>query len=79
MIDGERVLAYVSDLMPKTSKPEDKDDTSVLFIRGVPRTMQAKLKAMAALNQQSLGQYVMELFEKHLEELEKKGMLPKVK
>jgi hypothetical protein len=66
--------------MPKSSRPDnEKDDTSVLFIRGVPRPMQAKLKAMAALNQQSLGQYVMDLFEKHLEELEKKGMLPKGK
>ena len=51
----------------------------MLFIRGVPRTMQAKLKAMAALNQQSLGQYVMDLFGKHLDDLEKKGLLPKGK
>ncbi len=66
--------------MAKTSRSDDeKDDTSVLFIRGVPRAMQAKMKAMAALNQQSLGQYVMDLFEKHLEELERKGMLPKGK
>jgi hypothetical protein len=66
--------------MPKGSHSDDeKDDTSVLFIRGVPRVMQAKLKAMAALNQQSLGQYVMDLFDKHLEDLEKKGMLPKGK
>jgi hypothetical protein len=74
------MLAYVSEPMPKASKSDEaKDDTSVLFIRGVPRVMQAKLKAMAALNQQSLGQYVMDLFEKHLEELERKGMLPKGK
>ena len=66
--------------MPKPSRSdEEKDDTSVLFIRGVPRTMQAKLKAMAALNQQSLAHYVTDLFEKHLEELERKGMLPKGK
>jgi hypothetical protein len=66
--------------MGKALRPADeKDDTSVLFIRGVPRTMQAKLKAMAALSQQSLGQYVMDLFGKHLEELEKKGILPKGK
>lgn len=73
------MLAYASD-MPKIMRPdEEKDGTSVLFIRGVPRTMQAKMKAMAALNQQSLGQYVMELIGKHLEELEKKGLLPKGK
>lgn len=66
--------------MPKTNRTEnEKDDTSVLFVRGVPRTMQAKLKAMAALNQQSLAQYVTDLFGKHLEELERKGMLPKGK
>jgi hypothetical protein len=66
--------------MPKSSRSDDdKDETSVLFIRGVPRIMQAKLKAMAALNQQSLAQYVTDLFEEHLEELERKGMLPKGK
>jgi hypothetical protein len=66
--------------MSKAPRRDDEmDDTSVLFIRGVPRTMQAKMKAMAALNQQSLGQYVMDLFGKHLEELEKKGLLPKGK
>lgn len=67
-------------VMAKTTRSGDEsEDTSVLFIRGVPRTLQAKMKAMAALNQQSLGQYVMDLFEKHLEELEKKGLLPKGK
>jgi hypothetical protein len=66
--------------MPKSSRSDnDRDDTSVLFIRGVSRTMQAKLKAMAALNQQSLAQYVTDLFEEHLEELERKGMLPRGK
>jgi hypothetical protein len=66
--------------MGKTSRSDDeKDDTSVLFIRGVPRIMLAKLKAMAALNQQSLAQYVTDLFEKHLDDLERKGMLPKGK
>ena len=34
---------------------------------------------MAALNQQSLAQYVTDLIEKRLEELERKGMLPKGK
>lgn len=62
-----------------TRSADDQDETSVLFVRGMPRAMQAKLKAMAALNQQSLGQYVMDLFEKHLEELERKGLLPKGK
>ena len=42
-----RVLAYVSAACLNRSDDE-KHDTSVLFIRGVPRTIQ--LKAMAALN-----------------------------
>jgi len=41
--------------------------------------MLAKLKAMAALNQQSLGEYVTGLFARHLEDLEKRGLLPKGK
>ena len=73
------MLSYASAMSKALRSNDGKDDTSVLFIRGVPRTMQAKMKAMAALNQQSLGQYVMDLFEKHLEELEKKGLLPKGK
>jgi hypothetical protein len=34
---------------------------------------------LTVLVQQSLAQYVTDLFEKHLEELERKGMLPKGK
>jgi predicted DNA-binding protein len=65
--------------MPKQSRDEEKDDTTVLFIRGMPREMVARLKAAATLNQQTLGDYLRELFRDHLQDLEKKGLLPKGK
>jgi integration host factor subunit alpha len=62
--------------MPKQSRDEETDDTTVLFIRGMPRKMVARLKAAAALNQHTLGDYLRELFKDHLQDLEKKGLLP---
>ena len=64
-------------LMPKLSKPDD--DTAVLFVRGMPRDLLAKLKAAAALHQKTLGEYVQEMCEAYVQELEKKGVLPKNK
>ncbi|HEU0069510.1 MAG TPA: hypothetical protein VFQ26_09690 [Nitrospiraceae bacterium] len=39
----------------------------------------AKTKAAAALQQISLGDYIKEMSEAHVQELEKKGLLPKGK
>ena len=38
-----------------------------------------KLKAAAALRQKTLGDYIKELSEVHVQELERKGILPKGK
>ncbi|HAP38291.1 MAG TPA: hypothetical protein DCQ94_00905 [Nitrospira sp.] len=65
--------------MAKTKQSDGTNADTSLFVRGVPREMLAKLKAMAALNQQSLGEYVTGLFARHLEDLEKRGLLPKGK
>jgi predicted DNA-binding protein len=65
--------------MPKQSRDEETDDTTVLFMRGMPREMVARLKAAAALDQHTLGMYLRELFKGHLQDLEKKGLLPKGK
>jgi len=64
-------------LMPKLSRPED--DAAVLFVRGMPRDLLARLKAAAALQQKTLGEYIQEMCESHVQELEKKGLLPKGK
>lgn len=63
--------------MPKPTRSEEEG--AVLFVRGMPRDLLAKLKAAAALNHQTLGQYIQELCEGHVAELERKGLLPKGK
>lgn len=63
--------------MPKPLRPDD--DVAVLFVRGMPRDLLAKLKAAAALQQKTLGEYIQEMCEGHVQELERKGILPKGK
>jgi hypothetical protein len=64
-------------LMTKPLRPDD--DAAVLFVRGMPREILAKLKAAAALQQKTLGEYIKEMCEGHVQELERKGILPKGK
>lgn len=63
--------------MPKAVT--DEEDAGVLFVRGMPRELLAKIKAAAALNHQTLAEYVRELFTAHVAELERKGGLPKAR
>jgi len=63
--------------MPKPVRSDD--DAAVLFVRGMPRELLAKLKAAAALQQQTLGEYIQTLCAAHVQELEKAGQLPKPK
>lgn len=63
--------------MPKSQKSDD--DTAVLFVRGVPRDLLAKMKAAAALHQKTLGEYVQEMCDEHIQELERRGILAKGK
>ena len=63
------------------SHPDDQnDDSPVLYIREVPPLLKRKLRAAAALaGYRGLPRYVIEVLQKHVEELEKKGTLPKSK
>ena len=63
--------------MPKSARPDN--DAAVLFVRGMPRDLLAKLKAAAALHQMTLGDYIKDMCEVHVQEMEKKGTLPKGK
>jgi plasmid stability protein len=63
--------------MPKGKK--DEADSTVLYLRKTPKDVVRKLKASAALKGVSLTDYVKELLEAHVSELEKKGLLPKTK
>jgi len=63
--------------MPASPKPED--DAAVLFVRNMPRELLNKLKGAAALQGKTLAEYVQQMCQAHIEELEKKGILPKSK
>ena len=65
--------------MPRQKRSEEAAESTVLFIRGMPREVLAKMKAAAALNRRTLSQYVLELFDAHLREVERKGLWPKGK
>ena len=55
------------------------DQSTILYLRGTPREVARKLKAAAALQGTSLTEYVQELLKSHVEDLERKGLLPKGK
>ena len=76
LFDWLGLLAYAN-AMPKSPRPDD--DAAVLFVRGIPRDLLAKLKATAALHQMTLGDYIKDLCETHVQDMEKKGLLPKGK
>jgi hypothetical protein len=63
--------------MPTSLKQDD--DAAVLFVRGMPRELLNKLKGAAALQGKTLAEYVQQMCQVHIEELEKKGILPKSK
>ena len=60
-------------------KKENKPETTVLNLRDMPLDLVANLKAAAAFERTSLKSYVAEVLQRHIEELQKKGVLPKGK
>ncbi len=56
-----------------------KHETTVLNLRDMPLGLMAKVKAAAALEHTSLKGYITSLLQAHVEELERKGLLPKGK
>jgi hypothetical protein len=66
-------------LAPMAKLSKSDEEAAVLFVRGMPRDLLAKLKAAAALQQMTLGDFIKEMSEAHVQELEKKGILPKGK
>lgn len=57
---------YIPPLMEK--------DTKDYLIRGLPVDLAEKLKTAAALHRMSMKDYLIQLFEEHLEGLEAKGV-----
>ncbi len=63
--------------MPKPTKPTD--EPGAWIFRDVPRDLMRRAKGGAALQGKSVRQLAIELMEAHLQELERKGILPKGK
>ena len=69
--------------MRPMSKPGKKDKQGKLhgvwIVRDVPRDLMRRAKAAAALQGKSVKGILIELMEGYLQEMEKKGLLPKGK
>jgi hypothetical protein len=54
-------------------------DEAAINIRRIPRDVFYRLKVAAAVEQKSVRDFIMGLVESRLEEMERKGILPKAK
>jgi len=62
--------------MPRRSL---KDHQGTLNIRGVPKELIFKMKMVAAIERRSVKGFVLALVEERIQDLERKGLLPKGK
>jgi len=60
-------------------KKQSSDIPGNLNLRGIPRTMLFRLQMAAAAEHRTVKDLVLELIEEKIQELEKKGILPKGK
>lgn len=60
-------------------KPDPKSELTVLNLRDMPKDLIAKIKAVAAIEHTSLKEYVTKILDHHVNDLDKKGQLPKGK
>jgi hypothetical protein len=63
--------------MSKVKEPEEGPGTWI--IREVPRDLMRRAKAAAAFEGKSIKALMIELMETHLQDLERKGVMPKEK
>lgn len=61
------------------SKPTQEDSEANLNLRNIPRKTLFRLKMAAAAEQRTVKDLVLELIEEKIQDLEKKGLLPKAK
>ncbi|MEO7862288.1 MAG: hypothetical protein ABIU05_18025 [Nitrospirales bacterium] len=70
------VLATLSPAMPKRAS---EDHQGTLNIRGIPKETIFRLKMAAASEHRTVKGFLLALIEERIEDLEKKGLLPKGK
>ena len=67
-----------SQSMGKGKEPKERD-TGAWVIRDIPRETMHRTKIAAAIERKRMKQFLLDLVEAHLLEMEKKGLLPKGK
>ena len=72
-------LACCFMLFSAMSKKGQGEDAGSWVLRDIPRELMHKMKIAAAVQRKSVKQLLIELSQEHIQELEKKGMLPKGK
>jgi hypothetical protein len=74
---ARKLLDHYTAAMPKSKSGPSGPP---IFVRGAPRELSLRLKAAAALlGYRSVNAYLLEHLKQHVEELERKGVLPKPK
>ena len=76
VIDTKLTVCYL--LLPMASKTPP-DNSAAVHIRGIPRETFFRLKMAAAAEQKTVRELLLKLIEDKIQELEKKGLLPKGK
>lgn len=64
---------------PAMAKKDDPTDTGTINIRDIPRELLMQMKMAAVLERRTLKGFLLALAEERIQELERKGMLPKGK
>ena len=75
-IDTKITVCYLLVAMAPKSSP---DDSAAIHIRGIPRETFFRLKMAAAAEKKTVRDLLLKLIEEKIQELEKKGLLPKGK
>ncbi|MCA9469084.1 MAG: hypothetical protein KC643_27070 [Nitrospira sp.] len=67
--------------MPKGKEPKESlsDEPGTWIFRDIPREVMRRAKAAAAIQGKSVRQLTIDLMEEHLQELDRRGILPKGK
>ena len=64
--------------MAKAKEPKEQD-SGAWVIRDIPRETMHRTRIAAAIERKRMKQFLLDLVEAHLQEMEKKGLLPKGK
>jgi hypothetical protein len=64
--------------MPKGKEPKEQD-RGAWVVRDIPRETMHRTRIAAAIERKRMKQFLLDLVEAHLQEMEKKGLLPKGK